>query len=178
MHGKCSLAIITLVALAAAAGITPALAAKKMIIGRAIVLDSTGQTAGELRLTGRGTGVELRLTVKGLPAGIHGVHLHAVGSCNAPDFASAGPHLNPHARMHGTLNPQGSHLGDLPNLQVSGSGRGSLIARLTGAQAELWPALFDADGTTIVVHATQDDYRTDPSGNSGDRIACGVIRRS
>jgi len=164
-------------ALAAVVGLTPAAAAKKSTVGTAVLLDGTGAERGHVVLTEHGDGMNLKLTVHGLPAGQHGVHLHMVGSCNAPDFVSAGGHLNPHAKMHGSLNPQGSHLGDLPNLQVGSGGSGSLTARLAVGKAELWQSLFDGDGTALVVHATADDYRTDPSGNSGGRIACGVITR-
>jgi Cu-Zn family superoxide dismutase len=163
--------------LAVTVGLAPAAAAKKTTVGTGILLDGTGATRGQVTLVERGDGMDLKLTVRGLPAGQHGVHLHMVGSCNAPDFVSAGGHLNPHAKMHGSLNPQGSHLGDLPNLDVGSGGTGSLTARLAGTKAELWQALFDGDGTALVVHATADDYRTDPTGNSGGRIACGVITR-
>lgn len=164
-------------ALAATIGLTSAAAAKKTMVGTAVLLDGAGVTRGQVTLVERGDGMDLKLTVHGLPAGQHGVHLHMVGSCNAPDFVSAGGHLNPHAKMHGSLNPQGSHLGDLPNLAVGRGGSGSLTARLAGTRAELWQALFDGDGTALVVHAAADDYRTDPTGNSGGRIACGVITR-
>ena len=164
-------------AIAATVGLTPAAAAKKATVGTAVLLDGTGTTRGQVTLVERGDGMDLKLTVHGLPPGQHGVHLHMVGSCNAPDFVSAGGHLNPHGKMHGSLNPQGSHLGDLPNLDVGRGGSGSLTARLAGTKAELWQSLFDGDGTALVVHATADDYRTDPTGNSGGRIACGAITR-
>jgi Cu-Zn family superoxide dismutase len=100
-----------------------------------------------------------------------------VGSCEGPAFTSAGGHLNPGARQHGTLNPAGSHTGDLPNLTVTSNGTGTLSAELSGTKAELEAALFDADGTALVIHAAADDYKTDPTGNSGARIACGVLKR-
>ncbi len=120
---------------------------------------------------------ELKVEVVGLPAGSHGAHLHTVGKCDAPDFTTAGGHLNPMGKMHGSDNPQGPHLGDLPNVMVGADGKGMLTVALTGTAAELTPALFDADGTAVVIHATADDYRTDPSGNSGGRIACGVLTK-
>lgn len=177
MLTKRPIPLLIAAALAATIGLAPAVAAKKNTVGTAVLLDGTGAARGQVTLVERGDGMDLKLTVKGLPAGQHGVHLHMVGSCNAPDFASAGGHLNPHAKMHGSLNPQGSHLGDLPNLDVGSGGAGSLTARLAGTKAELWQALFDGDGTALVVHAAADDYRTDPSGNSGGRIACGVLTR-
>lgn len=119
----------------------------------------------------------LKIEASGVAPGAHGAHLHTVGKCDAPDFSSAGGHLNPHARMHGTANPQGPHLGDLPNLIAGTDGKGSITAHLTGTAAELTAALFDADGTAVVIHAGPDDNRTDPSGNSGGRVACGVLTR-
>lgn len=176
MNGRS--AILIAGALAAMAGLASAAAAKTTTIGRAAMLNGAGAVSGELELIDRNGVIELKLSVRGLPAGQHGVHLHTTGSCNTPDFTSAGGHLNPHGRMHGTLNPQGSHLGDLPNLNVGRGGKGSLTARLTGTRAEVWPALFDGDGTAVVIHATADDYLTDPTGNSGARIACGVLTRT
>ena len=122
--------------------------------------------------------IELQLAVQGLPAGEHGTHLHTVGRCDPPDFTSAGGHLNPHRKMHGSENPQGAHLGDLPNLNVGDNGKGALIASIAGTPEDVTAALFDADGTAIVIHAGTDDYKTDPSGNSGGRIICGVLTRA
>lgn len=138
---------------------------------------ANGAPAGEAVITAAGDKLTLSVAAIGLPQGLHGVHLHAVGNCDAPGFTSAGGHLNPAAHQHGTLNPAGSHLGDLPNLEANASGAGALSLTLGGSRAELETALFDADGTAIVVHAAADDYKTDPSGNSGVRIACGVLRK-
>jgi Cu-Zn family superoxide dismutase len=125
-------------------------------------------------------GLSVHVEAAGLQAGTYGVHLHALGRCEAPAFASAGAHWNPTVRQHGRDNPAGPHLGDLPNLVVGGDGRGAIDftvagAALTGAGAN---ALLDADGAAVLVHAQADDYRTDPSGNSGARIACGVLAAS
>lgn len=122
-------------------------------------------------------GLTVRVNASALPPGPHGAHLHAVGRCDPPDFKSAGPHWNPTNNQHGTENPQGPHMGDLPNLMIAGEGTGNLEftvprARLRGAE----PALLDGDGAALVIHAKADDYRTDPSGESGDRIACAVLR--
>jgi Cu-Zn family superoxide dismutase len=122
--------------------------------------------------------VEVRVQAAGLPAGHYGVHLHAVGRCEGPAFASAGAHWNPAGRQHGSLNPAGHHLGDLPNLDVDQYGAGRLEFAIVGASLSGAEGLFDADGTSLVIHAAPDDYRTDPSGNSGARIACGVLRPS
>ena len=121
-------------------------------------------------------GLEVRVQAAGLPAGHYGVHLHAVGRCEGPAFASAGPHWNPTGRQHGKLNPAGHHLGDLDNLDVDEHGAGRLEFTIVGASTSGADGLFDADGTSLVIHAGPDDYRTDPAGNSGARIACGVLR--
>ena len=120
----------------------------------------------------------LRVTVTGmaLPPGPHGAHIHTTGKCDAPDFASAGGHWNPTAMQHGKLNPMGPHEGDLPNLIAGADGAGSITfdvpkANLTGGANPL----LDADGAALVIHAAADDLKTDPSGNSGGRIACGVL---
>ncbi|MEO5938978.1 MAG: superoxide dismutase family protein [Sphingomonas sp.] len=128
-------------------------------VGRAIVRE----VAGGLRVT---------IDARFLPPGMHGAHLHTVGRCEAPDFASAGPHWNPTEMKHGTMNPQGPHGGDLPNLSIGADGRGTVGINLPGASFD---ALLDADGAAMVVHAAVDDMMTDPSGNSGGRIACGVL---
>ena len=124
------------------------------------------------------SGVEVRIQAAGLAPGHYGAHLHAVGRCEGPDFASAGAHWNPTARRHGTLNPQGHHLGDLPNLDVDESGAGRLEYSIAGAAVSGPDGLLDADGASLVIHAAPDDYRADPSGNSGARIACGVLAPS
>lgn len=123
-------------------------------------------------------GVEVRIQAAGLAPGHYGTHLHAVGRCEGPDFVSAGPHWNPTERQHGSLNPQGHHLGDLPNLEVDESGAGRLEYAIAGAEMSGSQGLLDDDGAAVVIHAAADDYRTDPSGNSGARIACGVLAPS
>jgi superoxide dismutase, Cu-Zn family len=120
-------------------------------------------------------GIEVRVQAAGLAPGHYGVHLHAVGRCEGPGFESAGPHWNPTGRQHGKLNPQGPHLGDLDNLDVDESGAGRLEFRIAGTPISGPQGLLDADGAAVVIHANADDYRTDPSGNSGARIACGVL---
>jgi Cu-Zn family superoxide dismutase len=143
----------------------------------ATVRNAQGRMVGEAVAVRERRVVRVRLTVRGFVPGTHGVHLHQTGRCDPPDFASAGPHWNPAGRQHGRLNPQGPHLGDLPNLQVERDGSGRLeftIALAAGTAAHVNP-LLDADGTAIVIHAAADDDRTDPAGNSGARIACGVF---
>ena len=134
----------------------------------AALVNSSGGTTGAVQAEARAGGTYLRIAVQGLAPGDHGLHLHAVGRCDPPGFQGAGAHWNPAGRQHGHLNPAGAHLGDLPNLTVSANGRGAINFMVAGQ-------LADADGTSLVVHAKPDDYKTDPSGNSGDRIACAVL---
>lgn len=135
-----------------------------------------GLTVGTAMIVRRGDATEVRMSVNGTPGAVHGLHLHAVGKCEAP-FTSAGPHLNPGGHQHGADNPMGAHLGDLPNVTIGTDGTGSVTASLGRDAKAIDDAVFDADGTAIVLHAAADDYRTDPSGNSGARIACGVLKR-
>ena len=113
---------------------------------------------------------------RNMPPGVHGAHIHEVGSCQAPDFTSAGGHWNPLGKQHGRDNMAGPHMGDMPNLIVGQDGTGTLELLVNGATlvggAE---PILDDDGAAIVIHQGPDDYRTDPSGNSGARVACGVI---
>ncbi len=139
---------------------------------------ANGAPAGSAQLLAKGTQVEISIAVTGVSGGVHGAHLHTTGSCDAADFSSAGSHLNPGGRQHGHENPAGAHLGDLPNITVGADGTGMVTAILPGTRDEVLARIFDADGTAVVVHAGPDDYRTDPSGNSGGRIACGVLTRT
>ena len=147
-------------------------------LGQATLRLANGLPAGTAQLLGSGSQLNISIALVGLSQGGHGVHLHRVGSCEAPDFESAGEHLNPDGRQHGTQNTAGAHLGDLPNAIVGGPGAGTVSATLRGTRDAVLSRLFDADGTAVVVHASPDDYRTDPSGNSGSRIACGVLTRA
>jgi superoxide dismutase, Cu-Zn family len=147
-------------------------------LGQATLRLANGLPGGTAQLLASGSQVNISIALTGISAGTHGVHLHMVGSCDAPDFTSAGGHLNPGSRQHGTSNPAGPHLGDLPNITIGDNGLGAVSATLPGTSDSVLAQLFDADGTAVVVHADPDDYRTDPSGNSGPRIACGVLTRS
>lgn len=136
---------------------------------------SAGAEAGRATATEVAGGLRFTLDARGLPVGTHGAHVHLVGRCDAPDFTTAGGHWNPTARQHGSQNPAGPHEGDLPNLIVGTDGRGTIGVTVPGATMD---GLLDADGAAMVVHASPDDLRTDPSGNSGGRIACGVFTAS
>ena len=131
-----------------------------------------GAAAGTATATQVGDTVTISLNATGLPPGEHGVHVHATGSCEPPTFESAGGHWNPASEMHGLEDPPGQHAGDMPNLTVAEDGTGTLEYQLVGGTFE---GLMDADGSAFIVHAGPDDQTTDPSGNSGDRIACGVF---
>ena len=134
-----------------------------------------GAAAGSATATAGADGlVRIALNVQGLPPGPHGVHVHTTGRCDAPTFQTAGGHWNPTNATHGLEDPAGQHAGDMPNLTVGADGAGTLEYQLVGASLD---GLLDADGSAFVVHAGEDDQRTDPSGNSGDRIACGVFER-
>jgi Cu-Zn family superoxide dismutase len=113
-----------------------------------------------------------------LPPGQHALHVHAVGKCEAPDFKSAGPHFNPEGKKHGTQNPEGPHAGDLPNFEVSADGRAKTSVLATRVLlSDGTNSLFQANGTSLVIHEKPDDNLNDPAGNAGTRIACGVVQR-
>jgi Cu-Zn family superoxide dismutase len=140
------------------------------------VRDARNRVVGRATLTEVSGGVRIVLEARGLPPGAKGVHLHAVGTCEPPAFASAGEHFNPQNKQHGVLNPSGPHAGDLPNLTIETDGTGRLETFTDRVTLAAGPtSLFDADGSAIVVHGAPDDFRTDPTGNSGARIACGAI---
>jgi Cu-Zn family superoxide dismutase len=142
----------------------------------ASIRNAAGLEVGQATSTQAGDSIRLRVEATRMPQGTYGAHIHAVGRCDAPDFASAGPHWNPTGRQHGKNNPAGMHLGDLPNLLVGADGRGSFEVTVPRAWVRGGSsALMDADGAAIVVHERPDDFRTDPSGNSGARIGCGVF---
>lgn len=140
--------------------------------------DANGRAVGTAVLVQTNGSVRIVLDVTGLPTGDKGVHIHEVGRCDPPTFASSGEHFNPTKAQHGSANPKGPHAGDLPNITVDANGRGHLEATLRRVSLEKGStSLFDKDGSSIVIHADPDDLRTDPSGGSGARIACGVIVR-
>jgi Cu-Zn family superoxide dismutase len=142
--------------------------------------DAQGKSVGTARITEAksGTGVSIALNLKDLPAGEHALHFHQVAKCEAPAFTSAGPHFNPEKKQHGTQNPQGPHAGDMPNFTVDSSGKAKTT--LQDANVNLGDgdhSLFAGGGTALVIHAKADDMKSDPAGNAGDRIACGVITK-
>jgi Cu-Zn family superoxide dismutase len=143
----------------------------------AVLRDANDQVIGFAEFVEDATGiVHVNVHVKGLTPGLHGIHIHAIGNCTPPAFTSAGGHHNPLGHQHGLENPNGPHAGDLPNLAVNPAGVGHLNATTDHATLSSGPiSVFDADGSALVIHADTDDQLTDPTGNSGGRIACGVI---
>jgi Cu-Zn family superoxide dismutase len=140
------------------------------------LVDSSGAQIGLATLSDSAGSARLGLSVAGLTPGAHGLHVHAQGACTPPSFASAGPHLNPDGKRHGTRNPQGPHAGDLPNLQVGANGSADTTFAVSPDLARSGPRfLLQPGGTAIVIHAGPDDETTDPSGNSGARVVCGVF---
>jgi Cu-Zn family superoxide dismutase len=145
-------------------------------IGRATLSNASGEMKARATVTETASGLTLAVTATGLAAGQYGIHVHTTGKCDAPDFATAGGHWNPGMKQHGKDNPAGEHMGDLPNLVIGADGSGTLETTIAGGKLASGAApLFDADGAAIVIHAKADDYKTDPSGNSGGRVLCGVF---
>ena len=140
------------------------------------LMDADGKAIGTVEMSEDASGLTLKVTAAGLPAGTHGVHLHEKGMCEGPKFESAGAHWNPMTKQHGRDNPMGAHLGDLANMDATDGAEATSTYQVAGVtMVGTGNALADADGTSLVVHAKADDYKTDPSGNSGDRIACAVL---
>ena len=159
--------------------LTSAFAQTKPVKKKTVELkDAKGADVGMATIVSKGQGVEVKLDLKDLPPGVHAVHFHQKAQCDPPDFKSAGGHFNPTGKQHGFDNPQGHHAGDMMNFTVKANGTAKATVKDAdvvlgnGSEAN---SLLANGGTSIMVHAKADDYKTDPSGNSGDRIACGAI---
>ncbi len=170
MHSSKSLSAVACVAvIACLAG--PAVAQS----ARTALKDKAGKDVGTVDLVQTQAGVLLKVSVKDLPAGEHAFHIHAVGKCEPP-FTSAGPHFNPDNQKHGMMAGHG-HAGDMPNLHIPQGGQLMIEVLNTAVTVDKGKpnSVFDNDGSAVVIHAGADDYKSDPAGNAGDRIACGVI---
>jgi Cu-Zn family superoxide dismutase len=149
------------------------------ITAESVLRDPEGKKVGTVRFRETAEGVRISVSIDGLPAGTHALHIHATGSCLPPDFGSAGGHYNPANAEHGFLNPAGPHAGDLPNFTVAADGTADFAlvsARVTLREGKK-NSLFPEGGTAVVIHRDPDDYLTDPAGMGGPRIACGVIEK-
>lgn len=142
------------------------------------VINSNGIKIGKAVLSQQADTVRLRIEAQMLPPGTHGIHFHETGRCDAPDFTTAGSHFNPTSKEHGFHNPKGFHSGDLLNIEVGSDGKvmTELESKTVTLKIGQPNSLLQKNGTSLIIHEKADDYVTDPSGNSGKRIACGVIK--
>ena len=144
----------------------------------ATIKDAMGKTIGDATLCETSSGVLIKVDLTGAPAGVHAIHVHTTGKCDAPMFTTAGGHFAPGGTKHGLMAAGGPHAGDLPNIFVPADGKLSIEIFEPNVTLAAGPrSLLDADGSAIVLHATADDYMTDPAGNAGGRIACGVVAK-
>ena len=142
----------------------------------AMLSDKDGNSMGEALIAAGNDGLMVNVMAEGMKPGTYGVHIHSVGKCDGPDFKSAEGHWNPFGKAHGLESDTGAHAGDLPNLVIAEGGTGGLSFTVKhGVMRNGEGALMDADGAAFIVHAGPDDMTSDPAGNSGDRIACGVF---
>ena len=140
------------------------------------IKDKDGKVIGRATFRQQSDGVLVRLEVSGVKPGLHAVHVHAIGKCEPPGFTSAAGHFNPADRKHGLNSPGGAHAGDLPNMLVGKDGTGAFAAKTDGISLRAGAAsVFDSDGSALIIHAGVDDHATDPTGNAGDRLGCGLI---
>ena len=142
------------------------------------LMDGKGNKVGTATFTPAKMGVKIAVNLMGLPPGMHAIHIHTVGKCDAPDFMTAGGHFNPEMRQHGKDNPMGPHAGDLLNFTVDAKGKAKTTVMASMVTLGDGPnSLFHTGGTALMIHAMPDDYKTDPTGAAGARIACGVITK-
>ena len=145
-------------------------------VAHAKLLAGDGAARGDAVVTQTADGLHVLVRAQGLTPGMHAVHIHGTGVCTPPDFASAGGHWNPSGHKHGKDNPAGMHMGDMPNMIAGADGAGEMEYVIpSGSISGGATPLLDADGAAVVIHAQADDNKTDPAGNAGGRIACGVL---
>lgn len=164
-------------AMSACATASPDAAAPAAPTARASLAAGDGSARGQAMVTEAADGLHVVVKAQGVTPGIHAVHIHTIGTCTGPDFTSAGGHWNPAGRQHGKDNPAGMHMGDMPNMVAGSDGAGELeyVVAHGSIQGGATP-LLDADGAAVVIHAQADDNKTDPTGNAGGRVACGVLK--
>lgn len=170
----CLLSVVVVAAAIATAYAAPAV--KPVVVQ---MMNGQGQSVGSITISQGSSGLNLKLDLKNLSPGVHALHVHQNAKCEGPAFTTAGPHFNPDGKQHGTLNPMGSHAGDLPNITIGANG--TLKKTITVKSVTMGDdshSIFTNGGTAFVIHAKPDDEKTDPSGNAGDRVACGTITKT
>jgi superoxide dismutase, Cu-Zn family len=171
--------IVPVIALAALSACSTVGTADKVAVSEVITADlarADGSWAGVATISKRSDGTFLSVSGEATAPGTYGMHIHSVGKCQGPDFTSAGAHWNPASKQHGRDNPMGAHGGDMPNVVAGPDRKFTLEQRLDVVILEGAGGIIDADGAALIIHESADDYRTDPTGNSGKRIICGVFK--
>ena len=167
-------AALAVAALTLAGLASPVLAADT---ATAVLKDKDGKEVGSVTLTDTPNGVLLNVSLTRVPAGDHALHIHGIGKCEPPSFKSAGGHFNPLEEEHGLMNLEGPHAGDMPNIHVPDNGKLKIEGLNPMVTLRGDNAILDGDGSALVIHAGADDYKTNPSGDAGARIACGVVTK-
>lgn len=166
---------LSLLAVPAAAETAKPAAAKPVTVK---LSDAKGKSIGTAKLSATADGVKITLAVKGLAPGEHAIHVHETAKCEGPDFKSAGGHYNPEHKQHGKDNPEGPHAGDIPNFTVNAKGASTATVVAPGITLDDGPhSVFTGGGTALVIHEKADDLKSDPAGNAGSRVACGLIAK-